>query len=137
MVTKSGRNHQCAKIGFTDLTGMVSYKCIRLSRNSEGFTLHLFPLKSPNRRPISEKLFKKKEKALSEIDRKGLSTMMWYCLNKQRICAHRFTCMSATPSRQALNFVPKVHLSGNPLRSCVIPSFCHSGIDYEYYRKRL
>ena len=45
------------KIGFTDLTGMVSCEYIRLSRNSEGLTLHLFPLRSPNRTPILEKYF--------------------------------------------------------------------------------
>ena len=73
MVAKSEKKHQCAKIGFADLTGMVSCDCIRLSRNSEGLTLHLFPLGSPNRTPISQKYFWEKEKALSEIDRKGLS----------------------------------------------------------------
>ena len=62
MVAKSERKHQCAKIGFTDLTGTVSYEYIRLSRNSEGLPLHLFPLRSPNRTPITENIFEKKKK---------------------------------------------------------------------------
>lgn len=57
MVAKSERKHQCAKIGFADLTGKVSYEYIRLSRNREGLTLHLFTLRNPNRTPISEKYF--------------------------------------------------------------------------------
>ncbi len=32
------------------------------------------------------------ETAIPEIDRKWLSSMMWHCLNKQRICPYRFTC---------------------------------------------
>ena len=28
------------------------------------------------------------ETAIPEIDRKWLSSMMWHCLNKQRICLH-------------------------------------------------
>ena len=32
------------------------------------------------------------ETAIPKIDRKWLSSMIWHCLNKQRICPYRFTC---------------------------------------------
>ena len=45
-----------------------------------------------------------KRKALPELDRKGLSAMMWYCLNKQRICPYRFrltgACRPYDPSKK-------------------------------------
>ncbi len=33
-----------------------------------------------------------KGKVLSEIDRKGLSPMIWNCVKKQQICAYSFNC---------------------------------------------
>ena len=75
MVAKSGRKHQCAKMGFTDLTEMVSCECIRLSMNSEGFPLHLFPLRSPNRTPISEKYYEKEKKPSPKLIGKGCQRM--------------------------------------------------------------
>ena len=51
-----------SKIRFADLMGMVSYECICLSKKREGFTLHLFPQRSPNRIPISGKSFEQKKK---------------------------------------------------------------------------
>ena len=56
------------------------------------------------------------ETAIPEIDRKWLSSMMWHCLNNSRV---------------------QIHLSGDSLGPCIIPSFCHSGIGCEYYKKRL
>ena len=56
-----------------DGDGICEY--IRLSRNSDGLTLHLFPLRSSNRTPISEKIFEKKKKPSPKLIGKGCQRM--------------------------------------------------------------
>ena len=50
---------------------MVSCECIRLSRSSEGLTLHLFPLRSPNHTPIPKKIIEKAKSPLRNLIGKG------------------------------------------------------------------
>ena len=56
-----------------DGDGICEY--IRLSRNSDGLTLHLFPLRTSNRTPISEKIFEKKKKPSPKLIGKGCQRM--------------------------------------------------------------